>query len=199
VTTSAATRDPVPTTVVTGRTVFPPAVTTAAPTTPPTAPDDEDEAPATAPHSTDKRIALQEYADDIGATEVSDIASVGGDDYAMLVVSGSGQLASWDGDAWSFEEQVSTPSAVTRVDTADVTGDASPDFVVWLSGINRPGGVYGRTTFQFDFLPFNTTDGRRSFVAGLALDGNRLESPFRDVNGTRTLLWRWTGRMFETS
>ncbi len=47
-------------------------------------------------------------------------------------------------------------------------------------------------------LPFNTVTGKQDFVDGLQLRFGKLQSPFTDSSGTRTLTWTWTGRMFET-
>jgi hypothetical protein len=144
------------------------------------------------------RAALQALSDQLGASVTSDVVTMGSDLYAMLVVGGNGDVRRWDGDQWVHTDTADAPGIITKVQVADVTGDGTRDFVVTLSGINAAGGVYSRQTFQFQFLPFNTTTGLQEFVNHLVLNGTRLQSAFVDSSGARTLTWTWTGRMFET-
>jgi hypothetical protein len=179
---------------------FAPATTpaTAAPpaTTAPPAGGDE---PTTAAGRPDASAALAQYVEDNAVTLVSDIVPIGSNEYALAVVDGFGRLLRWDRDEWQLDSRLSTPTAIDAVHVADVTRDGTDDFVIGLSGLHSPGGVYSRATFQFAFLPFNTTNGQEDFVDGLSLQFGRLQSPYVDTGGTRTLVWAWTGRMFETS
>ena len=125
---------------------------------------------------------------------MSDIVQIGAGSYAMLIVTGIGRLVRWSGTQWDDAATVDPPGIIDSVQTADVTGDGVPEFIISLGGLDQPGGVYGQQGFSFDFLPFNTTNGLEDFVDGLELRSGQLESPF----GGRTLIWTWTGRMFET-
>ncbi len=191
-----------------------PALTTTS-TAPPTTPAPTT-APATAPSgtvaptsvepgtatsaggTTDPDSALADLASQSSATETSDIVRIGSRVYAMLIVTGSGRLVRWDGAQWENAATVDPPGIINTVQAADVTGDGESEFIIGLGGLDRPGGVYGELGFEFDFLPFNTTTGLEDFVDGLEFRFDQLESPFRDASGTRTLIWTWTGRMFET-
>ena len=144
--------------------------------------------------STDPDVALAELASQELATEVSEPARIGSGLFAMLIVTGSGRLVTWNGTQWEVVTTVDPPGIIDSVQTADVTGDGVPEFVIGLGGLDEPGGVYGEQGFTFDFLPFNTTNGLEDLVDGLELSLGQLQSPF----GTRTLIWTWTGRMFET-
>jgi hypothetical protein len=146
----------------------------------------------------DPAAALTALAADESASETTDIVRIGSSQYAMLVVSGSGNLVRWDGSEWRSVATVDPPGTIDTVQTADVTGDGEAEFILSLGGLDNPGGVYGQLGFSFDFLPFNTTTGLEDFVDGLELRFGQLQSPFRDASGTRTLIWTWTGRMFET-
>jgi hypothetical protein len=166
---------------------------TVAPVAP--APDESDEvATSSADGSADPDTALAQLAEQESATETSDAVRIGSGLYAMLIVTGTGRLVKWNGARWGQTATVNPPGIIDSVQTADVTGDGVPEFVLGLGGLNQPGGVYGRGVLSFDFLPFNTTDGLKDFVNGLKLRFGKLQSPF----GTRTLIWTWTGRMFET-
>jgi hypothetical protein len=194
---------------------FPTAATTAPPTTPPPTTAPVTEAPLTAPPvtivpvrpdesddgattsaggSADSDTALAELASQESATEVTGAVRIGSGLYAMLLVTGTGRLVKWSGTQWEDAATVDPPGIIDSVQTADVTGDGVPEFVIGLGGLDRPGGVYGQQNFSFDFLQFNTTNGLVDFVDGLELRIGQLESPF----GGRTLIWTWTGRMFET-
>jgi hypothetical protein len=195
-----------------------PALTTAAPTTSTTPPTTAAPAPVTTlpvPRRTtptggvaggrqttttvngNPQTALDQLADQTGAT-ASDIVPVGVDLFAMLVRAGSGRLMRWDGSEWAESALVDAPALVRTVDATDVTGDGVPDFIVTLEGLNNPAGVYSAQMLHFQFLPFNTTNGLQDFVANLRVELGQLVSPFTDASGTRTLVWTWTGRMFET-
>jgi hypothetical protein len=146
----------------------------------------------------DPDTALAALAAQSSASQTSDIVQIGSSPYAMLLVSGTGQLVRWTGSAWEEAATVDPPGIIDTVQTADVTGDGQPEFVIGLGGLDQQGGVYGQQGFGFDFLPFNTTTGAQDFVNGLELKFGQLESPFQDASGARTLIWTWTGRMFET-
>ena len=156
-----------PTTIVPVPTVFPPSRSAGDGEE-----DDENEEQAEDAASTTERrrvgadSALQDYALEQVASVTSDIVTIGSTQYAVVVSSGAGELLSWDGDEWTVEERLQTPASIVDVDTTDVTGDGSPDFVVRLAGIDRPGGVFSRATFTFDFLPFNTLAGGRTSSTG---------------------------------
>jgi hypothetical protein len=146
----------------------------------------------------DASDALDAYATQAGASETSDVVPIGADLFAMAIVSGRGRLLRWDGRAWEVADLVDPPGTMRSVDTVDVTGDGIRDFIIGLAGLDQPGGVYSRATFEFQFLPFNTVTGLEDFVDGLQVRLGKLQSPFRDASGTRTLTWTWTGQMFET-
>jgi hypothetical protein len=143
--------------------------------------------------------ALQQAAALAAATETSDIVPIGSDRYAMIVVGGQGQLLRWSPQrTWEVADRLDPPGSIREVTTADVTGDGAKDFIITLAGVDQPGGVYSRATFTFGMLPFNTINGRQDFVDGLVYQLGKLQSPFQDVSGSRTLTWTWTGNMFET-
>jgi hypothetical protein len=142
--------------------------------------------------------ALRRYAEQAGATETSDVVPIGSDLYAMILVNGRGQLLRWNSREWVLADRLVTPAPIREVATADVTGDGTQDFLITLGGLSEPGGVYSRATFQFGMLPFSTLQGPEDFVDGLVYRLGKLQSPFRDASGSRTLTWTWTGQMFET-
>jgi hypothetical protein len=143
--------------------------------------------------------ALTQRAQQLGATVTTDVVPIGSDLYAMVVSGGRGQLLRWSPQRqWDVVDRINPPSAIRTVETADVTGDGTQDFIITLSGVGQPAGVYSRATFQFGMLPFNTLTGQEDFVDGLVYQFGRLQSPFQDTSGTRLLIWTWTGRMFET-
>jgi hypothetical protein len=190
-------------------TTAPPTVSTAAPTTavaltapaavapPRTTRGGGGARQTTTTHSGDPQTALDDLADQSGAT-TSDIVPLGNDLFAMFLRAGSGRLLRWDGSHWADSAIVDTPALIKTVDTADVTGDGVPDFIVTLEGLNNPAGVYSGQLLQFQFLPFSTVNGLQDFVDNLQVEIGQLVSPFTDTSGTRTLVWTWTGRMFET-
>jgi hypothetical protein len=148
--------------------------------------------------TTDPDAALAELDSQMNASEVSGAVRIGSGLYAMLIVTGTGRLVRWGGTQWEDAATVDPPGVIDSVQTADVTDDGVPEFILGLAGLDQLGGVYGQQGFSFDFLPFNTTTGPADLVAGLQYRFGQLESPFRDASGTRTLIWTWTGRMFET-
>jgi hypothetical protein len=142
---------------------------------------------------------LEQMAKRVAATVTSDVVPIGSDLYAMIVVNGRGQLLRWTTQReWEVADRLDPPGAIREIGTVDVTGDGIQDFLITLSGLGQPGGVYSRATFEFGLLPFNTVDGKENFVDGLTYRLGKLQSPFRDVSGSRTLTWTWTGKMFET-
>ncbi len=143
-------------------------------------------------------VALEQTAQRAAATKTSDIVPIGSDLYAMILVNGEGRLLRWDAREWQEADRLDPPGSIRDVTTADVTGDGVQDFLITLGGLRQPGGVYSRATFSFGLLPFNTVDGKEDFVDGLVLRLGKLQSPFRDASGSRTLTWTWTGEMFET-
>jgi hypothetical protein len=147
--------------------------------------------------SSDPQTALDDLAAQSGAT-TSDIVPIGVNLFAMAVRAGSGQLLRWDGSQWAESAIVDAPALIKTVDTVDVTGDGVPDFLVTLEGLDSPAGVYSGQMVQFEFLPFNTVNGLQNFVDNLQVELGQLVSPFTDTSGTRTLVWTWTGQMFET-
>jgi hypothetical protein len=187
-------------------TVAPPTTPAPATTPPPAAANPPAVAPprpaisntTTTSVSGNPRQALRDLGDQRAASTVSDIATIGSDLYAMLIIGGNGDVVRWDGRQWIQETTANPPGVINAVQVIDVTGDGTKDFVVGLAGPNQAGGVYSRQTFQFQFLPFNTTTGRKEFIDHLQVDSGQLQSPFIDATGTRTLTWTWTGRMFET-
>lgn len=145
------------------------------------------------------QAALDALADDPGVSDVSDLVPIGSGSYAFVVVDGNGRLLRWDGGTWTEESAVNPPGSIRSLRTVDVTGDGTPDFVVTLSGAQQPGGVYSRATFEFDWLPFNTTTGQVDFVDNLSVQFGDIHSEVIDGSGqTISVTWRWTGRQFET-
>jgi hypothetical protein len=142
--------------------------------------------------------ALAQAAERAGATTTSDIVPIGADLYAMILVNGRAQLLRWNAREWEVADRLDPPGTIRDVATVDVTGDGIQDFLITLGGIGQPGGVYSRATFEFGLLPFNTVTGQEDFVDGLVYRLGKLQSPFRDASGSRTLTWTWTGEMFET-
>lgn len=193
-----------------------PATTTTTSTLPPTAPPTivvpttrdgsgsrRTEAPpadvTTVPPIDSPTQALAQTAERVAATVTTDIVPIGSDLFAMIVVNGRGQLLRWTTQRyWKVADRIATPGAIRDVSTVDVTGDGIQDFLLSLGGIGQPGGVYSRATFQFGLLPFNTLTGKEDFIDGLVYRLGKLQSPFRDASGSRTLTWTWTGEMFET-
>jgi len=142
----------------------------------------------------DADAALADLASQASASQVTPIVRIGSGQYAMLLATGTGRLVRWNGTAWEDAATIDPPGIIDKVQAADVTGDGEAEFVVSLGGLDQQAGVYGQQGFSFDFLPFNTTTGLQDFVDGLVYRFGQLESPF----GGRTLIWTWTGRMFET-
>jgi hypothetical protein len=143
--------------------------------------------------------ALTQTADRLGATVTSDVVPIGSDLFALIVVNGRGQLMRWTPQrVWEVADRIDPPGAIREIDAVDVTGDGVKDFLITLGGISKPTGVYSRATFEFSMLPFNTVAGKEDFVDGLVYHLGKLQSPFRDSSGSRTLTWTWTGEMFET-
>jgi len=181
-----------------------PATTTTAPvatTIPPPVVPPETGAPGgpvgTAAPARDAQQALDELDQQAFVSFVTDAVRVRGDSVAMAVVAGDIQFLRWDGEEWQREDIVDAPSSVRDIDTADVTGDGVTDFVIRLSGIGDPGGVYGRDTFRFELLPFNTGSGTETWVDDLRLQLGQLVSDIPDGSGRGTVEWTWTGRQFE--
>jgi hypothetical protein len=187
-----------PTTV--ARITAPPVARQPSVTAEPDGPDEPGRAVATPEDdgpSTEPRPALRELADELGASEVSDIVPVGSDRYAMLVRSGDAELYRWTGSEWNSEQSVAAPGAVSDIGTIDLTGDGILDFLITLGGLRAPGAVLGRGAFGFELLPFNTNDGQEQWLDELRLSLGRLTSDV-DVNGNRlNVRWTWTGRQFE--
>ena len=143
--------------------------------------------------------ALAQTAQRLGATVTTDVVPIGSDLFAMIVVNGRGQLLRWTTQrTWEVADRIDPTGAIREIETVDVTGDGVPDFLISLGGLGQPAGVYSRATFEFGMLPFNTVDGKQDFVDGLVYRLGKLQSPFRDASGSRTLTWTWTGEMFET-
>jgi hypothetical protein len=143
--------------------------------------------------------ALKQTAERAAATVATDVIPIGSDLFAMMVVDGRGQLLRWTPErTWEVADRLDPPGAIRDITTVDVTGDGIQDFLITLNGLGQPGGVYSRATFQFGLLPFNTLDGKEDFIDGLVYRLGKLQSPFRDASGSRTLTWTWTGEMFET-
>ncbi len=146
----------------------------------------------------DPEIALQRVAVESGATDVSDIVPIGSGTYAFLTIAGSGRLLRWSGVEWVREATIDPPGAIRAVTTVDVTNDGVDDFVVMLSGLQRPGGVYSRATFAFGWLVFQTATGQQNLVNHLELQAGQLVSDDIDSLGRPiTVAWRWTGDQFE--
>jgi hypothetical protein len=143
--------------------------------------------------------ALAQTAERLAATVTTDVVPIGSDLFAMIVVNGRGQLLRWTSQReWAVADRIDPSGTIRDVETVDVTGDGVKDFLITLGGIDQPGGVYSRATFEFGLLPFNTLTGQEDFIDGLVYRLGKLQSPFRDASGSRTLTWTWTGEMFET-
>jgi hypothetical protein len=164
-----------------------------------TEPPDDDEDATTVPGVLTPTEALDAVAEEAAATETSDVVPIGSDLFAMIVVNGRGRLLRWTPQrTWVLADRINTPGAIQEIATADVTGDGVQDFLISTSGLGRPAGVYSRALFGFGMLPFNTLEGKQEFIDGLVYRLGKLQSPFRDASGSRTLTWTWTGEMFET-
>ena len=145
----------------------------------------------------DAATALERVVDELRASDVTEIVPIGSGSYALVTIAGSGRLLRWDGEEWVREANLDPPGSIRSVETVDVTDDGVLDFIVTLSGLQQPGGVFSRATFAFDWLPFATPEGPQDFVDQLQIEPGELQSTGVDSQGRpATVSWQWTGQQF---
>jgi hypothetical protein len=145
----------------------------------------------------DPAAALTAEVNRSAASVVTDVVPIGSSLYAMMAAPGGARLVRWDGVEWIDDSFAKTPASVQDIDVQDVTGDGESDFVVQLGGLDRQGGVYGRRSFSFDWLPFAARAGTVDFVGDLQVNFGALSSdPVDPMTTTTTVDWLWAGSRF---
>ena len=142
------------------------------------------------PSPTDEAHAeLDALSTSLGAINVAGPARKFAGTYALANIAGTAHLMEWNDGTWDELRTVPAPAAVQEARATDVTGDGSPDFVVWLD--DGSGGVLNATGVTWDWMRFVGPDGATTFVGGLDESNGRLTS--MPAGATGALDWRWDG------
>jgi hypothetical protein len=132
-----------------------------------------------------------------GADSVTDIVKRKAGTFAMLQVNGSAQLVKWTGSSWVDERVLTRDAPVSDIETSDVTGDGTPDFIVQFNGYRIYGGVFNHTAAGWEWLTFDEFGSPATFVDGISLDAPGLlgSSSFVPEGGRAWVQWSWNSEL----
>jgi len=150
-------------------------------------------APAPAPTAAS---ALETLRWERGANGVTDIVKKKAGTFAMLQVNGSAQLVKWTGSAWVDEHVIMRDAPVSDVQTSDVTGDGTPDFIIQFNGYRLYGGVFNNTAAGWEWLTFDEFGSHAEFVDGIHVEsGTLFTSSFLPEGGRGWVSWMWNSEL----